>query len=31
MTDKRQDATKFKCKRDESITKQPLFVECILL
>ena len=31
MTDKRQDATKFKCKRDESITKQLLFVECILL
>ena len=22
MTDKRQEATKFKCKRDESITKQ---------
>ena len=26
MTDKRQE-TKFKCKRDESITKQPFFME----
>ena len=25
MTGKRQEATKFKCKRDESITKQPFF------
>lgn len=25
MTDKRQEATKFKCKHDESITKQPFF------
>ena len=31
MTDKRQDATKFKGKRDKSVTKQPLFGECILL
>ena len=31
MTDKRQKATKFKRKRDESITKQSSFVEYILL
>ena len=31
MTDKRQKATKVKCKRDESITKQVIFVEQILL
>ena len=32
MTDKRQNATKFKCKRDESITKQSVvFLEYILL
>ena len=31
MTDKRQKATKFKCKRDESITKQSVFLEYILL
>ena len=27
MTDKRQKATKVKCKHDESLTKQPIFVE----
>ena len=27
MTDKRQKATKVKCKRDESITKQSIFME----
>jgi len=31
MTDKRQKATKSKCKRDESITKQSVFLEYILL
>ena len=31
MTDKRQKATKVKCKRDESLTKQPIFVEYSLL
>ena len=31
MTDKRQKATNFKCKRDESITKQLVFLEYILL
>ena len=31
MTDKRQKATKFKCKRDESITKQSVFLEYVLL
>ena len=31
MTDKRQKATKAKCKRDESLTKQPIFVEYSLL
>ena len=27
FTDKRQKATKVKCKRDESLTKQSIFVE----
>ena len=27
MTDKREKATKVKCKRDESITKQSIFME----
>ena len=31
MTDKRQKATKVKCKRTESATKQSTFVEYILL
>ena len=31
MTDKRQKATKVKGKRDESLTKQSIFVEYILL
>ena len=31
MTDKRPKATKVKCKRDESITKQSIFLEYILL
>ena len=31
MTDKRQKATKVKCKREESLTKQSIFVECSLL
>ena len=31
MTDKKQKATKVKCKRDESLTKQSIFVECSLL
>ena len=31
MKDKRQEATRVKCKRDESITKHSLFVEYILL
>ena len=31
MTDKRQKATKVKCKRDESLTKQSTFVEYSLL
>ena len=31
MTDKRQKATKVKCKRDESLTKQSKLVEYILL
>ena len=31
MTDKRQKAAKVKCKRDESLTKQSIFVECSLL
>ena len=31
MTDKRQKATKVKCKREESQTKQPIFVEYSLL
>ena len=31
MTDKRQKAAKVKCKRDESLTKQPIFVEYSLL
>ena len=30
MTDKRQKATKVKCKRDDSLIKQPIFVEYIL-
>ena len=29
MTDKRQKATKFKCKREESLAKQSIFVEII--
>ena len=31
MTDKRQKATKVKCKREESVTKQSIFVEYSLL
>ena len=31
MTDKRQKATKVKCKREESLTKQSVFVEYSLL
>ena len=31
MTDKRQKATKVKCKRDESIKNQSIFVEYILI
>ena len=31
MTDKRQKPTKVKCKPDESLTKQPIFVEYSLL
>ena len=31
MTDKRQKATKVKCKREESLTKQSIFVEYSLL
>ena len=31
MTDKRQEATKVKSKREESQTKQPIFVEYSLL
>ena len=31
MTDKRQEATKVKSKREESQTKQPIFVEYTLL
>ena len=31
MTDKRQKATKVKCKREESLTKQLIFVEYSLL
>ena len=31
MADKRQKATKIKCKRDESLTKQSIFVEYSLL
>ena len=31
LTDKRQKAAKVKCKRDESLTKQPIFVEYSLL
>ena len=31
MTDKRQKAAKVKCKRDESLTKHPIFVEYSLL
>ena len=31
MTDKRQKATKVKCKREESLTKQSMFVEYSLL
>ena len=31
MTDKRQEATKVKCKREESLTKQSIFVEYSLL
>ena len=31
MTDKRQTATKVKCKREESLTKQSIFVEYSLL
>ena len=31
MTDKRQKATKVKCKRKESLTKQSIFVEYSLL
>ena len=31
MTEKRQKATKVKCKREESLTKQSIFVEYILL
>ena len=31
MTDKRQTAAKVKCKREESQTKQPIFVEYSLL
>ena len=27
MTDKRQKATKVKCKREESLTEQSIFVE----
>ena len=30
-TDKRQKTSKVKCKRDESLTKQPIFVEYSLL
>ena len=29
MTDKRQKATKVKCKREESLTKQSIFLECM--
>ena len=31
MTDKKQKATKVKCKREESLTKQSIFVEYSLL
>ena len=31
MTNKRQKATKVKCKRDDSLTEQPIFVEYSLL
>ena len=31
MTDERQKATKVKCKSEESITKQSIFVEYSLL
>ena len=31
MTDKRQKATKVKCKRDESTTKESIFLEFIIL
>ena len=31
MTDKKQKAAKVKCKRDESLTKQSIFVEYSLL
>ena len=31
MTDKRQKATKVKCKREESLAKQSIFVEYTLL
>ena len=31
MTDKRQKAAKVKCKSNESLTKQPIFVEYSLL
>ena len=31
MTDKRQKATKVKCKREESLTKQSIYVEYSLL
>ena len=31
MTDKRQKATKVKCKREESLTKQSIFVEYSIL
>ena len=31
MTDKRQKASKVKCKRNESLTKQPIFMEYSLL
>ena len=31
MKDKRQEAIKVKCKRNESLTKQSIFVEYILI
>ena len=31
MTDERQKATKVKCERDESLTKQSIFVDIVFL